>query len=75
MSDKAKKETKKETEKRLGPMERLWTKQDVMEFYGISSTTYHEMVARGEIPGKIMVGNLVRFWPEKVIAGVKKKVI
>lgn len=60
---------------KMDKKDRLWTAQDVMEFFGIKKSTYYELLSRDQIPGKVMIGKQVRFVPELVYAGIKKNAI
>jgi hypothetical protein len=61
-----------ETKPKLDPHQRLWTKDEAMEFMQIKKTLFNDMFAAGEIP-HLYIGDLARFIPEQMWAWAKKK--
>lgn len=59
-------------EEKLDKYNRLWTKDEVMEFLGVKKSKLHSMISMNEIPS-LKVGNERRFIPEQMWAWAKKK--
>jgi excisionase family DNA binding protein len=59
-------------EKNLEKHERLWTKEEAMEFLGVGKSKLHDMITTHEIPS-LKVGNERRFIPEQLWAWARKQ--
>jgi excisionase family DNA binding protein len=59
-------------EQLLHPDERLWKKEQAMEFLGVGRSALYVMISRNEIPF-LRVNNSLRFIPEQLKAWAKKK--
>ena len=52
--------------------QRLWTREEAMEFLGIKKSKFALMIATNEIP-HLRIGNKLRFIPEQLWAWAKKQ--
>lgn len=59
-------------ERKFEPNQRLWTREEAMEFLGIKKSKFALMIATNEIP-HLKIGNKLRFIPEQMWAWAKKK--